>query len=587
MKFRAGDALIQRCSIGTSSGSIGRRSTFDPTSQVGAASRGEPLRMIAVWVGAFVAAFMLGPVAQVTPPAPADTSAPHSVRSPQPTASPQPVRPASLEALLDRHEHAIGLFPQTATWSGTIVQGGTTIQYTSVADSDGRYRTDYTMPYGQRSEGSDGSIRWSQDVNGNVTSQPVARRRSLVTRLLGYNAALYDPAIAWTLDGSGQVDGRQAYRLRTRFGDYDAIFYLDEKTALLDGVDVATRTFRYQYARYGSMMLPSTTVESQDQLSVTTTITSAEFSPRGDASFAPPPSRQPDFPAGQNEVGLNFDSPHSLIVVNASINGKPLKLLVDSGSSTSLIDIDEAKALQLPASGTAHVEGATMLSGSVARAETLDLGGLRFHPFIFEAVPLGLPASIRGYGIEGIVGYDVLAHVVARIDYARARLRLISPASFSYGGTGVVLPLDADSRVPRVAAVLGEKDPVSFTIDTGADSGLILYADFAQAHSRDFIRPGDLASEACGVPPCGDPSKFFGDLRLASGAGGSIHVKTAYVQRLSLGKFALERIFTEIVLQPTGAFVPTQADGLLGAGVLNQFGAVFLDYPGRRFILER
>jgi hypothetical protein len=535
-----------------------------------------------------MAAFMLVSPVPLTSPTPAGSFPPSASPSPRSSASQPPARPASLEALLDRHEHAIGLFPEAATWSGSIVQGATTIQYATVADAGGRFRTDYTLPYGQRGEGSDGAVHWTQDVNGNVTSEPVARRRSLVARLLGYNAALYDPFIQWTLDGSSQLDGRQAYRLRTKFGQTDALFYLDAKTALLDGVDVGARTFRYQYTRYGSLMLPSTIVESDDQVTVTTTVSTASFQTHVDASFTPPPSRQPDFPAGQNEVGLNFDSPRSLIVINASVNGKPLKLLVDSGSSTSLIDIDEAKALQLPTSGSAHVAGATMLTGSVARVDTLDIGGLRFHPFVFDAVPLGLPASIRGYGIAGILGYDVLAHVVARIDYGRAHLRLIVPSSFAYAGTGTIIPLDASSHVPHVAATLGEKDPASFTLDTGSDSGLILYNDFAQAHARDFMRPGDLASEACSVPPCTtDPSKFFGDQRLASGAGGSIHVKTAVIQRLSLGKFAVEHVFTEIVLQPTGAFVPTQSDGLLGAGVLAQFGAVFLDYPGGRLILER
>jgi hypothetical protein len=553
--------------------------------------------MIAVWIGAGLAAFMLALPASATVPTPGGTGTPRVAPSPQSTPARSSARPTTLEALLDRHEHAIGLFPEAATWSGSIVQGGTTIQYTSIADSEGQYRTDYTMPYGQRSEGSDGAVHWTQDANGNVTSEQLTRRRSLVTRLIGYNAALYDPSIVWTLDGTAQIDSREAYRLRTKFGGYDAVFYLDAKTALLDGVDIASRSVRYPvYTRYGSMMVPSTTVDSQDQASVTTTVTNATFSSHAGVSFAPPPSRQPDFPAGQTEVGLNFESLRSLIVVSASVNGKPLKLLVDSGSSTSLIDLDEAKALQLPTSGSAHVAGAAMLTGSVARVETLDLGGLRFHPFIFEAVPLGLPTSIRGYGIEGILGYDVLSHVVARIDYERARLRLIAPASFTYAGTGTVIPLDASSRVPHVAAMLGEKDPVSFTVDTGSDSGLILYNDFAQAHAADFMRPGDLASEAsrslateaCPVPPCAsDPSKFFGDLRLASGAGGSIHVRTAYVRRLGLGKFAVEHVFTEIVLQPTGAFVPTQSDGLLGAGVLMQFGAVFLDYAGGRLILER
>jgi len=458
-----------------------------------------------------------------------------------------------------------------------------------MADIDGNYRTVYTMPYGQRVEGSNGLVRWTQDVNGNTSSEPLTHRRTLASRLLGFNAALRDPSIPWALDGASQLDGKQVYRLRTKFGDVDAVFYVDSKSSLLDGVDVGSRTIRYPaYTRFGPMTMPSTTVESQDAVTVTTTVTNVAFSERVNASFTPPPSRQPDFPAGQPEVGMNIDEPRSLIVVNATINSKPIRVLLDSGSSTSLIDLDAVKALGLPTSGSAHVAGAALLTGTVARAETLDLGGLRFHPFVFEAVPLGLPSTLRGYGIQGILGYDVLARVVARIDYSRARLRLISPASFSYAGTGAVLSLDSESRVPRVAATLGGKDPVTFTIDTGSDSGLILYSDFAQSHARDFMRPGELASEACAMGPCNaDLSKFFGDMRIASGAGGNIHVKTAYIGRLDLGKFAVEHVFTEIVLQPTGAFVPTQSDGLLGAGVLTQFGAVFLDYPGSRLILER
>jgi predicted aspartyl protease len=595
MKSRAGDVLIQRCNIGTSSVSIGRSLTFEPTSQVGAASRGEPFRMTAMWIGAVIAAFILA----LDPPATAPTSAasPQSTNTPSsgPAASPTPLESAapahgvSLLALLSRNEHAIGLVPDAATWSGEIVQGGTKVQYASMGDIDGRFRTVYTMPYGQRSEGSDGSVHWVQDVNGDTATEQLARRRSLTSRLIGFNAALRDPSIVWTLDGESTLDGKQVYRLHTKFGEFNALFYVDARSSLLDGVDIASRSIRYTaYNRFGPLTMPSTTVETQDDVNVTTTVTGVNFSERVEASFTPPPSRLPEFPAGQAEVGLNIDEPRSLIVVTASINSRPIRMLVDSGSSTSLIDLDAAKAMGLPTSGSAHVAGAAMLTGAVARAETLDLNGLRFHPFIFEAVPLGLPSTLRGYGIQGILGYDVLARVVARIDYGRAHLRLISPSSFSYNGTGAVIPLDAGSRVPRVAATLSGKDPVTFTVDTGSDSGLILYSDFAQSHARDFMKPGDLASEACNVPPCDvDLSKFFGDLRIASGAGGNIHVKTAYVQRLDLGKFAVERAFNEIVLQPTGAFVPSQSDGLLGAGVLTQFGAVFLDYGGGRLILER
>jgi len=78
-----------------------------------------------------------------------------------------------------------------------------------MADIDGNYRTVYTMPYGQRVEGSNGLVRWTQDVNGNTSSEPLTHRRTLASRLLGFNAALRDPSIPWALDGASQLDGQQ------------------------------------------------------------------------------------------------------------------------------------------------------------------------------------------------------------------------------------------------------------------------------------------------------------------------------------------------------------------------------------------
>ena len=59
------------------------------------------------------------------------------------------------------------------------------------------------------------------------------------------------------------------------------------------------------------------------------------------------------------------------------------------------------------------------------------------------------------------------------------------------------------------------------------------------------------------------------------------------VTQLSLGQFSLVDLFTQVVLHATGAFAPTVSDGILGAGALSRFGAVFIDYPEQRLILEK
>jgi len=526
-----------------------------------------------------------------------------AVATPAPTASPPAppptaVRSPQLDALLERHRRALGhMQSESASWSGVITQDGADTPFSESADGDGRWKSSLTLPFGQHVDGNDLAVQWVQDLNGNVTFIPITRRRSLLARLLGFNAVLLDPDIAWVIDGPLTIDGRPVIRLHAKLGTADAVVYLDSQTALVNGAQLGDRAIRYvQYQTFDQLVVPTKIVETQQDEQVATTIRSVTFPPLAAADFAPPPPRRPQFPSGATEVGLDFESPHSLIVVHAKVNGTLVNFLLDSGSSASLIDQDEARVLKLPTAGSVRVVGATVLRGTVARADVLELGGVRFTPFVLEAVPLGLPASLRGFGITGILGYDVFAQVVARIDYGRAHIRLIQPSTFSYNGTGAVLALDASSRLPRVPATLGEQDPTTFTVDTGSDSGLTLYQDFAQSHARDFLRPGDLASEESSYPQSPqnpqppstpDPASFFGDLMQASGAGGAIHVKTAYITRLNLGKFSVDRVFTEIVLNPSGAFTPATSDGLLGASVLSKFGAVFLDYPGGRFILER
>jgi hypothetical protein len=550
-------------------------------SQVGAALHGEALRMIGAWAGGCIAALLLAAASGSAAPSPA-TQTSTDVRA--------------IDALIHRNHRSIGTLPgSVATWSGVITQADIDIRYATTAQRDGRYRTIYELPFGERSEGNDGVTAWIRDLNGNVIAEPVTHRRSFLTRLLGYNAALYDDTIAWARAGSGDLDGHSVEKLRTLIGKSDVLFYIDAQTGLVDGVDVGSRKVRYtQYSSFGPLTLPTKAVETDGGSTVTATISDLRFAAVPAVNYAAPQPRRPDFPTGQSDVGLDFESPHSLIVINVQVNGSAAKFLLDSGSSSSLIDLDAAKSLGLPTAGSSHVAAAALLTGTTARAERLSIGGIVFHPFVFQAVPLGLPASIHGYGIKGILGYDVFAQLVARIDYGRAHIRLIAPGSFTYTGTGAVLSLDSTARLPRVPATLGEKDAATFTVDTGSDSGLIIYQDFAAAHERDLLRPGDLASEVSGKPPSFfgpqdevDVSPFFSGLTRASGAGGSIRVKTGYISRLALGGFEVPKVFTEIVLEPSGAFAPTISDGLLGAAVLSKFGAVFLDYQGGRLILER
>jgi hypothetical protein len=148
-------------------------------------------------------------------------------------------------------------------------------------------------------------------------------------------------------------------------------------------------------------------------------------------------------------------------------------------------------------------------------------------------------------------------------------VRFIRPDRFTYGGNGAVIPADLSRHVPYVPASMGNGDKGTFTVDTGSDEGLVLYSGYASANPRDFIDPIDMAQKN------------------SSGVGGEFVTRAGTVTVFNLGIFSVPNVPAEIVLHPTGAFSQSESDGLIGAKLLGAFRAVFLDYRGKRVILEK
>jgi len=331
--------------------------------------------------------------------------------------------------------------------------------------------------------------------------------------------------------------------------------------------------------------VPVDVVETGPQESLTITVDNVDFVQPEAASFDPPAQREPVFPSGVHDLEINFDSPHGLIVCSVKVNGHATRFLVDSGSTTSIIDLDAAKRYGLPQGGFSKVEGAATFTGTTARIDSLDLDGIRFEPFYVEAVQLRLPGSIAHEGIEGILGYDLFAALVARISYKHGKLELIDPASFAYSGTGSVIPADVAKRLPIIAATVGKDHAATFSVDTGSSAKLVLYKAFSDAISAEFINPSQhdigLREEYIYDPEDFAPS-------IASGAGGDFPTRHAVLDRLNLGAFSLSELPTEIVMREAGAFGAKSAtDGIVGGGSLAMFDAVFFDYQRARLILEK
>jgi hypothetical protein len=477
----------------------------------------------------------------------------------------------SVDDLVLRHKHAVGRFASTtAHWTGTITRGDGAEHFEVTADYTGRYRQSWTTPLGTYMEGCDGTNDWVADENGTVTTQPTQHQFSFEYALVRLNAFRLDSTTQATVSGPVDVDGRHAYALKLVEGDRSTTLYLDVQTALVDGADSGDHVVRYKtYKTFDGAPIPTSIEETAGGSKVTRTIDDVTFGVSVAGAFDAPAPREPAFPTGDDDVNTTFDSPHGLIVLQAKINDKPVRLLLDSGSSSSVIDADVAKNLQLPTAGTAQVQGAGLLSGTFARADKVDVAGITFTPLIMEAIPLKLPDTISHEKIDGVLGYDFLSHVVARIAYFTKQIQFIRPDTFKYSGTGAVLTADLSSRVPYVPASMGSGDKGTFTVDTGSDEGLVLYNDFASQHLRDFVDPMEMQQKSSG------------------GVGGEFSTRAGVVTLFNLGIFQVTQVPAEIVLHASGAFSQGESDGLIGARVLGEFRAVFLDYRGKRLILEK
>lgn len=456
-----------------------------------------------------------------------------------------------------------------AHWSGTIDDNGQVVKYDIVAARDGRYRRTYVFPLTQIAEGSNLYQDWGQDENGNVQVTPAQRHESMDARLVKLNDLRFQSRGS-TVSGVTTIDGHQAYVVNVTMQDESAVVYFDLNSGLLDGADVGPETIRYlAYRRFQGVAVPTDIQESGPADAASVTVNNVSFVGDTKGEFDPPAQRRPQFPAGTTQVALSFDSPRGLIVCPALVNGHPARFIIDSGSTTSIIDEDAAKRFGLVTGGVSHVEGAALMTGTVARIDTLNLGGVIYAPFFVQAIPLRLPSRLSHEGIDGVIGFDLFSSLVARIGFTHYELRLIQPSAFTYAGTGAVLTIDTSKRVPLFTTTIGDKDQGTFTLDTGSSATLVLYPEYAKLHQSDFSEPTENGTT------------------LASGAGGDLPTRLYKISRVKFGQFDLTEVPTEVIMRETGAFGQTTSDGLVGSGALSSFGAVFLDYANNRLILER
>lgn len=268
-------------------------------------------------------------------------------------------------------------------------------------------------------------------------------------------------------------------------------------------------------------------------------------------------------PAAPVDVPFQLNAGH--VYVDLEINGQgPFHFIFDTGAPNVLAPAAaERLKLTVRADVKANGTGGTQNGGSTD-VDTVRLGGLTLEKQTFYV--LDLPPAPDGVPVDGLIGFEWLQRFATRLDYARSTLTFYPAKGASYGGQAPATPLYFRGKTPLID---GAVDGMSgrFSIDTGSNGSLTLYAPFVETH--------------------GLVARYHAKTKVMSavGIGGPVYALMARAGQLDLGSAKVERPVTFLSQQIAGTSIRKDTAGNIGFGVLRQF-TIFFDYPRSKIYFE-
>ncbi len=471
--------------------------------------------------------------------------------------------------------------------TGTVSSGGLGGDYHATYDLlTGRSREAYQLGPVQGAEGYDGEAPWSQDPGGEIAvlNAPEAKRRARSQAWLNARAYWFPGRLSadFATLGRREQDGASYSVLVATPQDGDPVtLWFSPDSHLLarwqqrQGGDTVTSELS-DYRDVGGLKVPF-------QIVTDVTDTAGRTDPRrrttvhveqvktgvavADADFAPPEMQATahiDTPAGVTRIPFELINNH--IYVHGEIDGKPARLLVDTGGVNLLTPAATARlgltgSGQLAASGV----GEQRVDLALARANSVRVGDAVLDQPVFYVVDLGRLADVEGVEFDGLVGYEMFRRFGVEIDYQRRILTLAEPDRFHPPAGATAVPFDLDNRIPIVSGTL-DGVPVRLSVDTGSRASLTLHSPFARAHEL------TARYQAAPVAVSG------------WGVGGPMRSRPARVGELRLGNAHIDNLAADIFLGDKGSFADPDLSGNLGGGALHHFTVAF-DYDAKQMYL--
>jgi len=470
---------------------------------------------------------------------------------------------------------------------GNVYGGGLSGHYQATVDLlTGRSADKYQLGPVDGADGFDGKRAWQQDPGGEVAAldAPEAIRRARSQAWLDARAYWFPQRIGatWGKSEARELEGRHFVIVEATPQDgepltlwFDADSGLLERVVQREGQDTTT-TVLADYRDVHGLRLPFHVVTDK-------TDAAGRTDPRrrseirferialdvalADADFAMPEmAATARIEAADGRARIPFELINNHIFVDATINGKPARLIVDTAGANLLTPAAAAKfgvagAGKLSAAGN----GEERTDFAFAHLDDFHVGAATLEHPVFYIVDLGQLPDVEGVALDGLVGYELFRRFGTTIDYARHEFVLSAADRFTPPPGASAIAFDLDDHVPIVAASLGGL-PARITIDTGSRSSLTLHSPFVRAH--DLVARYHAAAESV----------------TGWGIGGAVRGRVARLPTLQIGEQRIDGIAGELFTGAKGAFANPDISANLGSGVLRRFTVAF-DYDKRKMYL--
>ena len=454
---------------------------------------------------------------------------------------------------------------------GDVTTGGLHGKYDKWMLSDGHLRRSDSLGPLSGEQAITTVAGWRTNTSGQIEDLDKDAERIRRGVYLEFDEAAKSHGARYSLFGTEERDGRLCDVVRITFGGPDTYdLFIAPATGELLGEriteDRKTRFVSYaDWRLVGGVRMPfaqrqtsSNAADDQSRLakSIQVDVKVEQI------LFARPAEKKIwSFASNQTSTGwIDFEYfSDSQIFVPASVNGDPIKLLLDSGAGITVIDSAYAARLKLKPSGSLGVTGVVGQSTMQLTSNLhIRIGNLSLTHITAGMIDLSGVAAQEAHPMPLVLGKEAFNQLVVDIDFQHHKIAFYDPSGYAgpHDATRVPLGRHADARTVPIS--LEGAPPAPFDFDLGNAGTLIVYPAY-----------GDRAHLLDGRPQT---------LDMLVGVGGMTNEKLATLKTIEIAGTHMMDVPTAFPDAGDNAVNSDQTAGNVGLYVLSRFH-VITDYP--------